>query len=1223
MSSSGDAKEPKAAEDVAAKAAPAVDPEDGLTDEDRELKERLEEAVAKAAGADASVLASALETLRSSIQESTSSMTSVPKPLKFLAPHYEGLKRSYAALPETEALRPSFSDILSVLAMVSDAAPMAEALAKLSREENQGKERKAKDEAEAKAAEAEAKGADGAATGAAAAAKDAGAEAGAGAGADEDDADVKEGAAAEPRGLLAAAEASATRECLEFKLTGDPAADIGMWGHEYIRTLAGQVGRAYEALLESEAEEEEEEEEDEEAAEAAEAERDAKVDRLMALVHQISPYCMSHNAEAEAVDLLMETQQLSSLVEGRGIKMDASARSRVCLYLLRCADFLGDEEDQHEALHVALALYLQNEQFTDAARVALRIGHPGQVRRVLEACGDGEEGEARRLQIGYLLGRHGYRRIGYGAAEAEDDEDEGEDDDLAAAAATVVGSALTSGMRAVSAAGAAAAAAAAAPLHASFSARSTAEHMEALNRPGAVGGTWLPEPDALPVVARLSDEVKDAIGNAQLSMQYRALAKELDLTKPRAPEEVFKSHLADSTGFRPGARSDDGARLSSARANLASSYVSAFVNLGHGRDALLYEPPAEGSSSAAAEGEEDVFKWVHSNNADGRLAAAGALGLIHLWDHEEGPIAPQPLTESADPQIVAGGALAVGLSCVGTATEADIAKELLDAFVDPDAPRKTCPTVVRSASILSLALAYAGSGRADVRDMLAPYISDTRSSWGKDAAFELAAIAALGAGFVFVGTADRDTSDLLEARLTEACAANSQHPLFRQMALGLGLVFMGQGAAADATLHRLEAVAGPTGREIRLLLTACAYAGTGNVLRAQEMLRACGEHPEADFREKRRKELEADVADGATGPAADGEGADTASASAAGAGAGAGAGAAAASAAGAASSAGAAASSAAGASEGGNPRDYQYQTIAALGLGIISMGEELGATMVERAAEHLMQYGDPAVRRAVPLTLAMCRLSDPAYATIDTLSKLSHDAEPLTAQSAILAMGLVGAGTNNSRLAGMLRQLATFHRRDQDHVFLVRIAQGLVAAGKGLVTLSPLHSDRVLVRPVAVAAVLSTALCSLDLSGTLLGRHHSLLFCLAPAFLPRMVMTVDADTSEPVPVDVRIGTAVETVGQAGNPKTITGFQTHTTPALMNARDRAEVADEAWKPLCTVLEGVVLVKRQELADQGSAAAAQDDRVRAAAASALARVPSRMAGIMASAAGAGDD
>lgn len=39
------------------------------TDEDRALKERLEEAVAKAAGADATVLASALETLRSSIQE--------------------------------------------------------------------------------------------------------------------------------------------------------------------------------------------------------------------------------------------------------------------------------------------------------------------------------------------------------------------------------------------------------------------------------------------------------------------------------------------------------------------------------------------------------------------------------------------------------------------------------------------------------------------------------------------------------------------------------------------------------------------------------------------------------------------------------------------------------------------------------------------------------------------------------------------------------------------------------------------------------------------------------------------------------------------------------------------------------------------------------------------------------------------------------------------------
>lgn len=50
---------------------------------------------------------------------------------------------------------------------------------------------------------------------------------------------------------------------------------------------------------------------------------------------------------------------------------------------------------------------------------------------------------------------------------------------------------------------------------------------------------------------------------------------------------------------------------------------------------------------------------------------------------------------------------------------------------------------------------------------------------------------------------------------------------------------------------------------------------------------------------------------------------------------------------------------------------------------------------------------------------------------------------------------------------------------------------------------------------------------------------------------------MDSDL-KPLPVSVRVGQAVETVGQAGKPKTITGFQTHTTPVLLGVRDRAEV-----------------------------------------------------------------
>ena len=57
-------------------------------------------------------------------------------------------------------------------------------------------------------------------------------------------------------------------------------------------------------------------------------------------------------------------------------------------------------------------------------------------------------------------------------------------------------------------------------------------------------------------------------------------------------------------------------------------------------------------------------------------------------------------------------------------------------------------------------------------------------------------------------------------------------------------------------------------------------------------------------------------------------------------------------------------------------------------------------------------------------------------------------------------------------------------------------------------------------------------------------------------------MTVD-EHNKPISVPVRVGQAVDVVGQAGRPKTITGFQTHTTPVLLAAGDRAELATEKY------------------------------------------------------------
>ena len=55
--------------------------------------------------------------------------------------------------------------------------------------------------------------------------------------------------------------------------------------------------------------------------------------------------------------------------------------------------------------------------------------------------------------------------------------------------------------------------------------------------------------------------------------------------------------------------------------------------------------------------------------------------------------------------------------------------------------------------------------------------------------------------------------------------------------------------------------------------------------------------------------------------------------------------------------------------------------------------------------------------------------------------------------------GIIGAGTNNARLAGLLRGLASYYYKEPTLLFLVRAAQGLVHAGKGLLNLAPTHTD--------------------------------------------------------------------------------------------------------------------------------------------------------------------
>lgn len=93
----------------------------------------------------------------------------------------------------------------------------------------------------------------------------------------------------------------------------------------------------------------------------------------------------------------------------------------------------------------------------------------------------------------------------------------------------------------------------------------------------------------------------------------------------------------------------------------------------------------------------------------------------------------------------------------------------------------------------------------------------------------------------------------------------------------------------------------------------------------------------------------------------------------------------------------------------------------------------------------------------------------------------------------------------------------------------------------------------------------------------ILGKSHYLLYTLVPAMQPRMLVTFDEELNQ-LQVPVRVGMAVDVVGQAGKPKTITGFQTHTTPVLLTMGERAELATEEYLPLTPIMEGFVILKK---------------------------------------------
>jgi 26S proteasome regulatory subunit N1 len=587
------------------------------------------------------------------------------------------------------------------------------------------------------------------------------------------------------------------------------------------------------------------------------------------------------------------------------------------------------------------------------------------------------------------------------------------------------------------------------------------------------------------------EELANCLNNAQLTEHFKYLGKELNILDPKTPEDVYKTHLESS-------RTAGLTNTDSARHNLSSAFVNAFVNAGFGDDKLMLVS-------------ENKSSWVWKTKDEGMLSTTASVGLLSQWDIDEGLGRIDAFTYVDEEYVKAGAMLASGIISSGVRSEADPALALLG---DSDNLQGKS-IITRMTSIMGLGLAYAGSNKEDLLDILLPIVTDSSLD------MQLSSMAALSLGLVFVGSANSDVSEAIVQTLMESEEKRLKDKWARFMSLGLALLFLGQQEEVDVLVELLKAVDHPMSHATQVLAEACAWAGTGAVLNLQNFLHICNEHiEEKDEDDEKKEEGEGDKKQKGT---------------------------------------------------------ELLQAYAVLGIALVAMGEDIGQDMVLRTFGHLMHYGEANIRKAVPLALGLVSPSNPQMKVYDTLSRYSHDNDLDVAINAIFAMGLLGAGTNNARLAQLLRQLASYYHRDGNALFMVRIAQGLVHMGKGTMTVNPFHTDRQVLSRVATAGILTTLVTLIDAKDFILKDSHYLLYFLVTAMYPRFLITLDEDL-KPLQVNVRVGQAVDVVGQAGRPKTITGWQTQSTPVLLSVGERAELEDEQYIALTHALEGIVILRK---------------------------------------------
>lgn len=561
-----------------------------------------------------------------------------------------------------------------------------------------------------------------------------------------------------------------------------------------------------------------------------------------------------------------------------------------------------------------------------------------------------------------------------------------------------------------------------------------------------------------------NEKIFEIIGNTHLSEYYKDFLLKLDCEKPKKPEEVYKTSIDNPNG-----------KIDSALLNMADVFVNSFLNVGLTKDTMTSNN-----------------NFIGNLKEVGQFCASASIGLINMWDFSSCSNTISEFLDLKDGFTKAGALLGLGISNCGVWNENDETLALVSESLESDDPN----TVI--GALLALGFAYAGSNREDLYELIHPVLVNS------DKSISVSTFAALALGLVFIGEAHEETvSSILSIFMTidDAVLNNS---VCRFLGVGLALLFLGNLDRADAVLETLDSIDKPLCRYTKIIVEVAAFAGTGNVLKIQKILRFITEEAEKD--------------------------------------------------------------------------DIVLQVAAMIGISFIAMGEKTGVEMCLRMVHHIMQYASKELKRGVPILLSFLSISNPQIIVCDLLLKLAYDDDEETSKRALLGFGIVGFGTNNSRIAGFLRNFALYYEKDLEHLYCIRISQGFLHAGKGTIGIDPYFCNKFLYSKVSMAGLFIFANSMLDTKNILIDKFNYLVYSLVLSVYPKFLYLMN-EKMMPLDILVRVGNAVDTVTQVGDKRQITGFQTHSSPVIIGLNEKSELVDDEYLLLndCS-LEGVVILKR---------------------------------------------